>query len=1099
MRLTTDIAHTNDDIDRACLRVLRCPDPFAVKNRLQEKDKLLYESIGWILRDPQYVSWQDGNNVNLLWIKGGAGKGKTMMSIGLVEQLSGAQHEITVVTYFFCQNADYELNTIEAIIKGLIFRLISQQKDLKECLRRRWDTVNERFNEDITAWRTLWGIFLEMLDHCKSQRIYVIVDALDECQDKGMAELLRLIVRTGLGYHSKIKWLLTSRPLDSAEQELLTGSNQERVSLELNSNHVAEAVKTYAASRAAELDCRQRYGPVLRQKVEAALVEKAEETFLWVSLVCKRLESVPRDNVLATIQELPPGLHPFYDRILYQLGQGDSANAEGCLRLLKVMLLAYRPLKPEEVAAVTGLSENQIGAFIDRCASFIKKRETDVDFVHQSARDYLGGKDGRSILDSRGPYEHGEIALSCLFYLFDQLKVNLMDLPQPNSTRESMKALNDKKRNAKLASTDYAATFWVQHLNDAKHTTLIQNILAEQGKVDMFFRKKLLEWLECLSLLDELPRAIEAFKVLRDIAEIYSSVIVFSPRKSVVRSDNLSKVPVWLKKLPQVEEAWASLIQTLTGHSDGVRAVAFSPDGKQIASGSSDETIKLWDAMTGDLQKPLAGHSGSVRAVAFSPDGRQIASGSGGQTGKQITLGRPPEDRSQATPGWVHAVAFSPDGKQITSGSGDGTIKLWDATTGDLQKTLAGDSGSVQAVAFSPDGKQIASGSDDRTIKLWDATTGDLQKTFAGHSGWVHAVAFSPDGKQIASGSSDGTIKLWDAMTGDLQKTLAGSLQLGPRRRILARRQADRVGATSRRRSQAAPARSTASHSRPTASRSRRGQVIGPSSYGDATTGDLQKMLAGDSGWVHAVAFSPDGKQIASGSSDWTIKLWDAMTGDLQKTLAGHSGWVHAFAFSPDSKQIASGSSDETIKLWDATTGDLQKTLAGHSGWIRAVAFSPDGKQIASGSSDGTIKLWDITKSLKVSQLLGNIIGSRLKFRGCQEIKIPGCADSLRFSRNGRHLVTNLGPIKIDHTLASGQSHDNKLLEDLWVGNQWIHYGAVPVFRLAPDVELTCFDIKDNQVAIGLRNGRVLSFNVDRRSLHLALGEPGDMRTNECI
>ena len=253
------------------------------------------------------------------------------------------------------------------------------------------------------------------------------------------------------------------------------------------------------------------------------------------------------------------------------------------------------------------------------------------------------------------------------------------------------------------------------------------------------------------------------------------------------------------------------------------------------------------------------------------------------------------------------------------------------------------------------------------------------------------------------------------------------------------------------------------------------------------------------------IVFSPQ-KSVVRSDNLSKVPVWlkklphveEAWTSLIQ-TLTGHSDSVHAVAFSPDGKQIASGSRDQTIKLWDATTGDLQKTLAGHSSSVNAVAFSPDGKQIASGSGDQTIKLWDITKSLKVSKLLGNTIGSRLRFRECQEIKIPGHADSLRFSRNGRHLVTNLGPIKIDHTLASGQSHDNKLLDDLSVGNQWIYYGTAPVFRLAPDIELTYFDVKDNQVAIGSRNGRVLSFNIDRRSLHLALGEPGDIYTNKCI
>jgi NACHT domain len=229
---TACTVYTIDDIDRSCLRTLRCPDTLVVKNLLKEnKDKLLHKSIEWILQDPQYVSWQDGDDVCLLWIKGGAGKGKTMMSIGLIERISLPQDDSTVVTYSFCQNADYELNTVEAIIKGLILQLTNQQKELKKSLRRRWDTVNGRFMEDVTSWRTLWNILLEMLDHCKCRRVYVIVDALDECEDEAVADLVKLIVRTGLNHPSKIKWLLTSRPLDSAEQELLAGSEQVRVSL----------------------------------------------------------------------------------------------------------------------------------------------------------------------------------------------------------------------------------------------------------------------------------------------------------------------------------------------------------------------------------------------------------------------------------------------------------------------------------------------------------------------------------------------------------------------------------------------------------------------------------------------------------------------------------------------------------------------------------------------------------------------------------------------------------------------------------------------------------------------------------------------------
>jgi WD40 repeat protein len=245
--------------------------------------------------------------------------------------------------------------------------------------------------------------------------------------------------------------------------------------------------------------------------------------------------------------------------------------------------------------------------------------------------------------------------------------------------------------------------------------------------------------------------------------QIYSSAILFTPQKSMIRRENLGKVPSWLKELPQVEEVWSPLIQTLAGHSSEVTAVAFTHDGTQLASASWDKTIKLWDPTTGELRKTLTGHSDSVTAVAFTHDGTQLASASWDKT---IKLWDPTTGELRKTlnshSSWVNAVAFTHDGTQLASASWDNTIKLWDPTTGELRKTLNGHSSRVTAVAFSHDGTQLASASTDKTIKLWDPTTGELRKTLNGHSSWVTAVAFSHDGTQLASASTDNTIKLWN-------------------------------------------------------------------------------------------------------------------------------------------------------------------------------------------------------------------------------------------------------------------------------------------------------------------------------------------------
>jgi WD40 repeat protein len=317
------------------------------------------------------------------------------------------------------------------------------------------------------------------------------------------------------------------------------------------------------------------------------------------------------------------------------------------------------------------------------------------------------------------------------------------------------------------------------------------------------------------------------------------------------------------REVPLARQRNLKLRDTLRGHTQPVYSVAYSPDGKTLASGSFDKTIRLWDVAAGKCTAVLKAFASDqdlfVESVAFSPDGKTLASSGSWDGG--ITLWDVSQGTSRAVLKGhsfaVLAVAYSPDGKTLISGSADETVKLWDVATAKCIRTLTGHSGHVNSVRISPDGKTAASGSCDATIRLWNVAAGDEIGALKGHTDWVCSIAFAPDGKTLASASRDTQIKFWD---------------VNKKKEVATR---------------------------------------------DGYTGIIDPA-AGWTGAVSSIAFSPDGGTLASGAHDNAIRIWDAISRDEVAAAEGRIGEaVGALAFGPSGNVLAVGCYNTTIELWE--------------------------------------------------------------------------------------------------------------------------------------------------------------------------------------
>ncbi len=465
-----------------------------------------------------------------------------------------------------------------------------------------------------------------------------------------------------------------------------------------------------------------------------------------------------------------------------------------------------------------------------------------------------------------------------------------------------------------------------------------------------------------------------------------------------------SSIGVWLYDTETYQER--ALLTGLTGSAD---SVCLSTNGRILASGSWDGTIKLWDVATGTLQRTLTSLGSVVMSVRFSPDRQTLASASAGEDWGyvielwDVTTGSlrrflSPEDPSEAL-----SMDFSPDGQTLASGYTDDEMRLWDVATGDLQQTFSEHTERryrvrFDSVRFSPDGQTLVSASQVVTrqgghkiykIRLWNVTSGKPVKMLTiGGVDAVSSVSWSADGQTLAMGNLESTIQLWDIATSEPLKVLTV--------------QADAVS---------------------TLCWSPDGQTLASASQDgtiqlwDVATGLPHHRFTGHTSHVSSLYWRGDGQTLVAGYDDSRVRLWDAVTGMPRHTFVGRTEDGRSLSFSEarrdvslsaDGQLLASGSDDTTILLWDVATGALRQTFPGHTERVSSLCFSADGRLLASGSWDKTIRLWDVATGTSMKTLTGY------------------AADSMDFSPNSQMLAsgTQLWDVATGTLLHTLTSHD---------------------------------------------------------------------------
>lgn len=487
MRLVLTTVVT-DERDRTCLHALFVTNPLDdMEKILDTKDKYLEGTCSWILDDSTYKEWLHDEQSHILWVHGDPGKGKTMLAISQINELTNRIKSSKVngatLSYFFCDNKDDRRKDAVMILRGLLYQLLCQRPEAIRYLRDEYEKQKDQLFLSSTAQQSLWRILESILRQFTDSMTWFVIDALDECEPESREILLQRIInqaKVGKGStpNNQEKWLLTSRN-EPLIRESMTGCLD--ISLESNSKAITSDVRQFIDAKVQELGETKKYQKDLKINISRILEDKADRTFLWVSLACAELRKVPSIKAIKVLQRLPPGLNAFYEQLLSRVLQNEDEDIAVFVKeILVTVLVAVRPLKLHELAVTAGLPAEywndgkSIQEYAEQCGSFLTIRQQAVYFVHQSAKDFLSSANALA-LSTNLAEENKKLTIRCFDYICSgAFQAGEIDIASDSGTSErSLSSVEDEQEDAMSLNgpiydnepglLKYPVLFWIAH------------------------------------------------------------------------------------------------------------------------------------------------------------------------------------------------------------------------------------------------------------------------------------------------------------------------------------------------------------------------------------------------------------------------------------------------------------------------------------------------------------------------------------------------------------------------------------------------------------------------------------------------------------